>query len=99
MARHHARGLSTQESFSSVEPEARKMALSAKYAEERDDSARLHNLRVRKWEAVFSLAGVCCLVLPILLIFDALTVFLPDDFRNVLSMGAQEDTLFGRTAL
>lgn len=99
LARHRDRGLSPRDAFSSVEPEARKMLASALAAEKRDDESRAHNAQVRKREALFSIAGVCCLVFPILLIFDALTVTLPEDFRSVLAMGAQEDSLFGKTAL
>lgn len=99
LARHRDRGLSPLDAFMSVEPEAKKMLASTAAAEKRDDESRAHNAQVRKREAIFSITGVCCLVFPILLIFDALTVTLPEDFRSVLAMGAQEDSIFGRTAL
>lgn len=99
IARHRDRGLSARDAFMSVEPEAKKMLASAVAAEKRDDESRVYNALVRKRETAFSITGVCCLVFPILLIFDALTITLPDDFRSVLAMGAQDDSLFGKTAL
>lgn len=99
MARHSARGFSAWEAFSFVEPEAKKMGRSAIAAEKRDDESRAHNLQVGKRELAFTLAGVCCLAYPILLIFNTLTVLLPEEFRTVLAMGAQDDSLFGKTAL
>jgi hypothetical protein len=100
LARHRARGLSAQEAYACVEVEAQKMVRSAAAAEERDDEACAHNRRMRSRETLFSVAGVFCLVFPILLIFDAATVLaLPENFRTVLEMGAQEESLFGKTAL
>lgn len=99
LARHRALGLDPQRAFESVAGEAMVMAKHAEKVIAADKKARAHNKKVGRYSTAISLAGVCCLVVPILLIFDKITIFLPDDFKEVLSMGAQEDTMFGRTTL
>lgn len=99
LARHRAVGLDAQRAFESVAGEAVVMAKHAEKLILADKKARAHNEKVGRYGTAISLAGVCCLIVPILLIFDKLTIFLPDDFKEILSMGAQEDTLFGRTTL
>lgn len=99
LARHRAVGLDARLAYESVAAEARVLAQSAKSVAVTDTQAREHNKKVGRYGNFISLAGVCCLGLPILLIFDALTVLLPEDFRDVLSMGSQEESIFGRIAL
>jgi hypothetical protein len=64
-----------------------------------DDEAYIRNAMVAKREALFSVMGIFCLGFPILLTFLAACNFiLPSDFREVLAIGGQDDSLFGATS-
>jgi hypothetical protein len=99
LERSRSRGADEQAAYDHVESEASKILDGVDKAIERDDAARSSNASVAKCEAGFSTIGILCLGFPILLAFFALCdVVLPPDFRDILAIEAQEDSLFGMTS-
>jgi hypothetical protein len=88
-------GLSEQEALQKLHTEAKNMLDSIGEILSRDRTAIIYNRAIRKRETLLSIAGIVCLVFPILVMFDVLTQFLPSEFRSVLAVGAQDESSFG----
>jgi hypothetical protein len=95
LATSRSKGLSERAAIQMLQTEANRILNSIGETLSRDHTAIIHNRAMRKREASLSIAGIVCLVFPILVLFDTLTQFLPGEFRSVLAVGAQDDSSFG----
>jgi hypothetical protein len=99
LERSRARGATEQEAYDHVQIEAAKVLDGIDKAIATDDQAYMRNAMVAKREALFSVIGVFCLGFPTILTFLAIcNIVLPSDFREVLAIGGQDDSLFGATS-
>lgn len=81
--------------FKLLEDEARKMFDSAEAAQERDEYSREYNKRMKAREQLYRLAGMLCLLCPMLISFHAVMSLIPGAHVEVLQYAAQEDNVYG----
>lgn len=81
--------------FKILENEARKMFDSVEAAQARDEYSRKYNKRMKAREQIYRLAGMFCLLCPMLLSFHAVMSLVPGAHIEVLQYAAQEDNMYG----
>jgi len=81
-----------------IDEEASKMFDSVRAAEERDDQNRYHNVRMERRQRFLSVLGVFCMACPVLLVFDSMMSFFPEDHVRTLELASQQVSLFGATS-